>query len=46
MYAVASTDAIGDTLSDIKEVDDKFDEAQSAKKSVILMIWRYNRTKV
>ena len=51
MYAVASVDAI----SDVKEVthsDDcsvlckKFDEFQSAKKSIILMIWRVNRTRV
>jgi hypothetical protein len=41
MYAAASTNAIGD----IKEGDDRIDDIQSAKKSVILMIRRY-QTKV
>lgn len=44
MYAEASVDTIGD----VKEVIDcdngvlfkKFDEAQRAKKNIILMIWR------
>ena len=40
MCAVASTDAIGD-MEEVTSPDTvKFDVAQSAKKSIILMIWR------
>lgn len=42
LYAAASTKAI----DDIKEGDNRIDDVQSAKKSVILMIWRYDQTKV
>lgn len=50
MYAAASTNAIGDIdaigARDTKEVGDKIDDIQSAKESIILMIWRYSQTKV
>ena len=50
MYATASTNAIGDIdaigARDTKEVGDKIDDIQSAKESIILMIWRYSQTKV
>lgn len=51
MYAVASMDAIGDvkevtSSEDSGMLSKKFDEAQHAKKSVILMIWRLSRTRV
>ena len=50
MYAAASTNAIGDIdtigARNTEKVGDKIDDIQRAKKSIILMIWRYSQTKV
>ena len=50
MYAEASMDAVGEvkevTISDCNSgvLSKKFDEAERAKKNIILMIWRLSTT--
>lgn len=46
MYAIASADGIGDGEEGTELDNDKLDRAQSAKKSVILLILRSIHTKV